>query len=114
MRHQLPFELDGHEIQSGIVTAAGECSDASINVESCFQVQSISKSFTAAGVLRLVGAGKLMLDAPLSEWLEDVPNAARITIRRCLQHISDLSDYGAHLAIAGSLIQALAHSSHSH
>ena len=77
------------------MTAAGECSDAAITVESRFSVQSISKSFTAAVILRLVGAGKLMLDAPLSEWLPDVPNAARITIRQCLQHTSGLPDYGA-------------------
>ncbi|HJT19784.1 MAG TPA: serine hydrolase domain-containing protein [Nitrospira sp.] len=85
---------DNDAIQSGIVTSAGGCSDAAITVESRFSVQSISKSFTAVVILRLVGSGKLMLDAPLSEWLPGAPNAARITIRQCLQHTSGLPDYG--------------------
>lgn len=87
--------LDGHAIESGIMTAAGEGSHASINVESRFVVQSITKSFTAAVILRLVASGTLMLDALISEWLPDVPSASRITIRQCLQHTSGLPDYGA-------------------
>lgn len=86
--------LDGHAIQSGIITASGECSDGSVHVDSRFSVQSISKSFTAAVILRLVASGKLTLDTPLSGWLPDVPNASRITIRQCLQHTSGLPDYG--------------------
>jgi len=86
--------LNGNAIEASIMTAAGECSDAAINVDSRFSVQSITKSFTAAVILRLVASGKLMLDAPLSEWLPDVANAARITIRQCLQHTSGLPDYG--------------------
>lgn len=85
---------NGHVIESGIMTAAAERSDASLTVESRFSVQSISKSFTAAAILRLVGSGKLKLDAPLSEWLPDAPNASRITTRQCLQHTSGLPDYG--------------------
>ena len=87
--------LNGHAIESGIMTAAGEGLHASITVESRFLVQSITKSFTAAAILRLVASGKLMLDACVSEWLPDVPNASRITIRQCLQHTSGLPDYGA-------------------
>jgi D-alanyl-D-alanine carboxypeptidase len=87
--------LNGQEIESGIVTAAGEGSHISINVESRFLVQSITKSFTAAVILRLVASAKLMLDACVSEWLSEVPNASRITIRQCLQHTSGLPDYGA-------------------
>ncbi|HTK86904.1 MAG TPA: serine hydrolase domain-containing protein, partial [Nitrospiraceae bacterium] len=81
-------------IQTGIITARGESSHASVTVDSRFVVQSITKSFTAAVILRLVAAGKLRLDAPLAEWLPDAPNAARITIRQCLQHTSGLPDYG--------------------
>lgn len=86
--------LNGHVIESGIITAAAERSDVPINVDSRFSVQSITKSFTAAVILRLVASSKLMLDVPLSEWLPDVPNASRITIRQCLQHTSGLPDYG--------------------
>jgi D-alanyl-D-alanine carboxypeptidase len=86
--------LHGHAIESGIITAAGEGSHASINIKSRFLVQSITKSFTAAAILRLVASGTLILDALISEWLPTVPNASRITIRQCLQHTSGLPDYG--------------------
>ena len=60
-----------------------------------FLVYNISKTFTAAAVLRLAAAERLHLDDPLSRWLPDIPNASRITIRHCLQHTSGLPDYGA-------------------
>lgn len=87
--------LNDHAIESSVITATGETSPASLNVDSRFVVQSITKSFTAAVILRLVASGTLMLDALISEWLPDVPNASRITIRQCLQHTSGLPDYGA-------------------
>jgi D-alanyl-D-alanine carboxypeptidase len=87
--------LHGSETQSAIITAMGQGVHPSITVESRFVVQSITKSFTAAVILRLMAAGKLMLDSFLSEWLPDAPNASRITIRQCLQHTSGLPDYGS-------------------
>jgi D-alanyl-D-alanine carboxypeptidase len=84
----------GSAIDSAIITPAAGRSDLSIDVDSRFSVQSISKSFTAVAILHLVESGKLLLDAPLSTWLPDVPNATRITIRQCLQHTSGLPDYG--------------------
>jgi D-alanyl-D-alanine carboxypeptidase len=86
--------LNAREIQCGVVTASGESFDGHIHVDSRFSVQSITKSFTAAVILRLVATDRLMLDAFVSEWLPDVPNASRITIRQCLQHTSGLPDYG--------------------
>ncbi len=89
----IAFE-NGDASETRIMTAAAERADASITVDSRFVVQSITKSFTAAVILRLVASGKLMLDIPLSEWLPDASNASRITIRQCLQHTSGLPDYG--------------------
>lgn len=86
--------LEGKKIESAVITSTGEPADPSLTAESRFSVQSISKSFTAAAILRLVASGTLMLDVPLSEWLPDAPNASRITIRQCLQHTSGLPDYG--------------------
>ncbi len=63
----IAFE-NGDASETHIMTAAVERSDASITADSRFVVQSITKSFTAAVILRLVASGKLMLDIPLSEW----------------------------------------------
>ncbi|MGH7232056.1 MAG: serine hydrolase domain-containing protein, partial [Nitrospiraceae bacterium] len=69
--------------------------DAAVQVDSRFVIQSLTKSFVAVIVLRLVASGKLALDGSLSRWLPDVPNASDITIRQCLQHTSGLPDYGS-------------------
>ncbi|MBY0376017.1 MAG: beta-lactamase family protein [Bryobacteraceae bacterium] len=87
--------LDAGDIQSNVITAGMQDPDGTITGDARFLVQSITKSFTAGIILRCVMSGQLTLDAPLSEWLVDVPNASRITIRQCLQHTSGLPDYGA-------------------
>jgi CubicO group peptidase (beta-lactamase class C family) len=56
-----------------------------------FRVASISKTFTATAVLRLVEQGKLDLDAPLRRYLPELrladPDATeRATLRHCLNH----------------------------
>jgi D-alanyl-D-alanine carboxypeptidase len=57
------------------------------------RIGSVSKQFTAAGVLLLVQDGKVALDDPLSRFLPDFPNAERLTIRRLLSHTSGLGNY---------------------
>jgi len=79
---------------NSILASTPEPMGPPITETSRFLVYSISKSFTALVILRLTGAGKVQLDAPLSRWLPDVPHAERITIRQCLHHTSGLPDYG--------------------
>jgi D-alanyl-D-alanine carboxypeptidase len=57
------------------------------------RIGSVSKQFTAAGVLLLAQDGKMGLDDPLSRFLPDFPNADRLTIRRLLSHTSGLGNY---------------------
>ena len=59
--------------------------------ETRFLVGSISKSFTAAAVLRLQEGKKLSLDQPISTWLPEFPAGGKITVRLLLQHRSGLS-----------------------
>jgi CubicO group peptidase (beta-lactamase class C family) len=58
-------------------------------------VYSVTKTFVAAAALRLVAAGELELDAPVSRWLPGVPLPDAVTLRHLLQHTSGLGDYGA-------------------
>jgi D-alanyl-D-alanine carboxypeptidase len=85
---------DGDERWATVITARNP-GQIAIRVDSCFLVQSVTKSFMAAVILRLVEAGKVLLDEALSRWLPSLPNAARVTIRQCLQHTSGLPDYGS-------------------
>ena len=58
-----------------------------------FWIGSVTKTYTAAVVLQLVGEGRLALDDPVTRWLPEIPNGERITVRRLLDHTSGLPDY---------------------
>lgn len=58
-----------------------------------FRIASNTKQFTAATALKLVEQGRLSLSDPLSKFLPDYPNGARITIHELLNHTSGIKDY---------------------
>lgn len=58
-----------------------------------FAVASVTKTFTAALILRYVDEGRIRLDDRLSRWLPDWPNAKKITIRMLLNHTSGIPDF---------------------
>ncbi|GAS87727.1 serine hydrolase domain-containing protein [Mycolicibacterium brisbanense] len=56
-----------------------------------FQIGSISKTFVALLIARLVDAGRLTLDRPVTDVLDDVTVDPRITVRHLLTHSSGVS-----------------------
>jgi CubicO group peptidase (beta-lactamase class C family) len=60
-----------------------------------FDVGSITKTFTALGIMQLVEEGRIRIDDPLSKHLPEcpVPEKNEITIRQLLTHTSGLYDY---------------------
>lgn len=71
-----------------------------INAKTGFNIGSISKMFTAWGIMTLVEQGMLELDVPVSNYIKtwEVPPSAfdanKITIRNLLQHSAGLSVHG--------------------
>lgn len=69
---------------------------AEVGPDSLFRIASISKPFTAAGILLLAQQGRLQLDNPVLPYLEVEPHLPdggtmdprwnKITLRHCLQH----------------------------
>jgi D-alanyl-D-alanine carboxypeptidase len=57
------------------------------------RVGSVTKTFTAVVILKLVEEGALNLEDPLSKWYPDFPNAGSITIRQLLNHTSGIPEY---------------------
>ncbi|MEZ0071544.1 CubicO group peptidase (beta-lactamase class C family) [Planotetraspora sp. GP83] len=59
-------------------------------------VASVSKSFTALAVMQLAEAGKVVLDAPVRDYLPDFrindPRGTRITVRELLNQTSGITD----------------------
>lgn len=65
--------------------------DARNDADTVFQLASVSKGFTAAAILQLVGTGRLALDAPITRYLADVPEDKQaITVHQLLVHTSGL------------------------
>lgn len=60
-----------------------------------FRIGSVSKQFGAAALLKLAEQGKLSLDDPLSRFLPDYPNAAKITLAQLLNHTAGIRNYTA-------------------
>ncbi len=66
--------------------------DVALSPQQVFRIGSISKTFTAAAVLKLSAAGKLSLNDPLSKFLPDYPDGRHITLAELLSHTSGVSD----------------------
>jgi len=76
--------------------------DVPNTAETIFEAGSVSKQFTAAGVLLLAREGKLSLDDPVRKYVPELPDyGSPILIRHMLTHMSGLRDWGSVMAIAG-------------
>lgn len=64
----------------------------SLNIDSRFELASVSKPLTGVGVLKLVEAGKLRLDQTVNDFYPDFPYPG-VTIKMLLMHRSGLPNY---------------------
>ncbi|MBE9212789.1 serine hydrolase [Plectonema cf. radiosum LEGE 06105] len=69
-----------------------------LNQDDLFQIGSISKTFTAATILKLIEEEKLNLVDTLDKWLpnsiiNNIPNANNITVEQLLNHTSGIFNY---------------------
>ncbi|WP_336215971.1 serine hydrolase domain-containing protein [Nonomuraea sp. LPB2021202275-12-8] len=92
-RHGLPGAAVAVVRDGEIVHEAGygEDSDGGRLTENTrLRIGSVSKSFTAFAVLRLVDEGRVELDAPVKRYLPDFAPSGVITVRHLLSHTSGL------------------------
>ncbi|MEX0894971.1 MAG: serine hydrolase domain-containing protein [Balneolaceae bacterium] len=76
--------------------------DIPVTSSSVFHVASISKQFTAFGILLLEHQGKLTLDDNIRDYLDYIPDFGEtITIRHLIHHTSGLRDQWELLFLAG-------------
>ncbi|MCX5970451.1 MAG: serine hydrolase, partial [Coprothermobacterota bacterium] len=95
------------EGKGGWVQAAGVADLATeepMRPEMRVRIASITKSFTAITLLRLVDQGKLGLDDPVANYLDFVPGGDQITVRMLLNHTSGIFDCGVDETFAKVLL----------
>jgi D-alanyl-D-alanine carboxypeptidase len=58
-----------------------------VDAHTTFHGYSVTKTFTAAVVCKLAAEGKIELDAPISNWVDGLPDERVPTVRQTLQHV---------------------------
>jgi CubicO group peptidase (beta-lactamase class C family) len=98
-RHRIPgltlkVIRDGQTIKTAAYGLANVELDVPARLETVFEIGSITKQFTAAGILLLAQDGKLSVDDKISKHLKGTPEAwANVTIRHLLTHTSGIKSY---------------------
>ncbi|TQF65744.1 beta-lactamase family protein [Rhodococcus spelaei] len=82
---------DGSYVKSFGV--ADKSTGAPMQTDFYSRIGSLTKTFTATGVLQLVDEGKVGLDDPISKYVEGVPAGDQITIRELARMQSGLANY---------------------
>ncbi|TCP87962.1 CubicO group peptidase (beta-lactamase class C family) [Sphingomonas sp. PP-CE-1A-559] len=90
---QLAIVRRGRIVFQGAYGIADEEAGAPATAASLFTLNSATKAFTGVAVMQLVQAGKLSLDSPASDYVDDLPASWKaITIRQLLTHVSGLPE----------------------
>ena len=86
-------------IQGGRIERVAAFGQASLEFQvpvtpaTLFPIASVTKSFTAVGVMKLIETGQVKLDEPIGTYLGDLPETWRgVRIRELLSHTSGLPD----------------------
>jgi len=78
--------------------------------DSVYRIGSITKQFTAAGILLLMQDGKLNLDDPLTRFLPDYPlQGHTVTIRHLLNHTSGIKSFTDDMVYRLLMFQPVSH-----
>jgi D-alanyl-D-alanine carboxypeptidase len=97
--HQIPglaitLLQDGKIMKTAAYGFANLETQTPATAESVFEIGSITKQLTAAGVLLLAQEGKLSVDDKLSHYLPEIPATwSSITLRHLLTHTSGIKSY---------------------
>ncbi|PYI86368.1 MAG: serine hydrolase [Verrucomicrobia bacterium] len=85
---------DGKLVKSGGYGVANVELNAPAKPETVYQLQSITKSFTATGIMLLVEEDKVGVDDKICKYLDALPDIWKeITVRHLLTHTSGIKDF---------------------
>jgi CubicO group peptidase (beta-lactamase class C family) len=72
---------------------ANEITKEKLNENSIFELESVSKQFTAMAIVILKEQGKLNYDDKITKYLPELSNYSNVSIRNLLNHTSGIPDY---------------------
>lgn len=85
---------NGKAIKSAAYGLANLELNVPVTAETVFEIGSITKQFTAAGILLLAQEGKLTVDDKLSQHIANAPDSWKaVTLRHLLTHTSGIKSY---------------------
>ena len=86
--------VKGKVVWTGVRGVADMSTGKAITTQTVFDIASVSKQFTATGLLLLVDAGKLTLNDPLSRYLPEMPTwATTVTVGQLMHQTSGIPEY---------------------
>ena len=85
---------DGQVVYSNYSGHANVELNVPVTADTVFQIQSITKTFTATAIMMLVEEGKVSLDDPVGRHLDGTPESWKATtVRHLLSHTSGIKDF---------------------
>ena len=84
---------DGKEVYSNTIGFLDLTTKKKADANTVYRVGSVSKSFTACIIMKLVEKKKLKLNTPLSRFFPKMKNSSQITIEQMLRHSSGIYDF---------------------
>ncbi len=84
---------NGKEVFTKTAGFSNESTKEKITLETVFELASVSKQFTAMGIVQLQKEGKLSFDDEMREYIPELTHYKGITIQHLLAHTSGLPDY---------------------
>ncbi len=84
---------DGQVVFAKAYGQARLAPDRPATTETRYAIDSVSKEFTAAAMLKLQEAGKLSLDDKVAKYFPDLASAEQVTLRQILSHTAGYRDY---------------------
>ncbi len=100
--------IDGERVWTSAIGWADLVTNTQASPDTVFRIGSTSKTITATLAARMVDAGKVELDTPISAYKSDLPEHWRaLTIRQLESHMAGLPEYESNTDLGG-LLQTLA------
>ncbi|MDY6801391.1 MAG: serine hydrolase domain-containing protein [Bacteroidota bacterium] len=84
---------EGKEVYQNTIGFLNIEEEIPINKDTKFRIGSISKTFTATIIMKLVEQNKLSLDTKLAKFFPEITNADKITIEHLLKHQSGIYNF---------------------